>query len=370
MNILINASNLKAGGGLQVADSICRELYKFTEHKFTVVLSTFLRDTQRSIDGFPNVDTYTYDIKNSLTTIICGRDRYLDNLVAEKGINAVLTIFGPSRWNPKVPHLSGFAISQILVPESPYFRVLRKTDRIKFGIYNWFLEIAFKRSGKYFYTENPFISERLKMLFPSKTVYTVTNYYNQVFDRPSQWREVKLPPFDGVTLLTIATPYIHKNVTIAASTARLLRKKHPDFRFRFVFSFNKEDFHADIKDIEDNFLFVGRVDISECPSLYMQCDIVFVPTLIECFTAAYPEAMRMRKPIVTTDLEFAHGLCGDAADYYSALDSQDCANAIYRVATDDLIRTSIVENGEKQLTHYDDYRQRAMKLVDLTAALR
>lgn len=370
MNILINASNLKAGGGLQVADSICREIHKFQQHEFTVVLSSYLYDTFEALKEVSNIKLYRYDIKNSISTIVFGREPFLDGLVNNNSIETVLTIFGPSRWNPRIPHLSGFAISQILVPESPYFKILRRIDRIKYGIYNRLLEIAFKRSGKYFYTENPFISERLKKLFPDKTVYTVTNYYNQIFDNPSQWREIKLPSFDGVTLLTIATPYIHKNVTIAASTARFLRKKYPDFRFRFVFSFDKEDFHADIKNIEENFLFIGRVDISECPSLYMQCDIVFVPTLIECFTAAYPEAMRMRKPIVTTDLEFAHGLCGDAAVYYSALDSQDCANAIYRVASDDSIRTIMVKNGEEQLNHYDDYSQRAMKLVELTAALR
>jgi len=45
MNFLINASNLKAGGGLQVADSICEELYKFTLHRFVCVLSSALKET-------------------------------------------------------------------------------------------------------------------------------------------------------------------------------------------------------------------------------------------------------------------------------------------------------------------------------------
>lgn len=38
-----------------------------------------------------------------------------------------------------------------------------------------------------------------------------------------------------------------------------------------------------------------------------------MPSLLECFTATYPEAMRMERPIVTTDLAFAQGLCGEAA---------------------------------------------------------
>lgn len=34
MNILVNTSNLKAGGGLQVADSFLSLLYLYTEHSF------------------------------------------------------------------------------------------------------------------------------------------------------------------------------------------------------------------------------------------------------------------------------------------------------------------------------------------------
>ena len=369
MNILINASNLKAGGGLQVADSICRELYKFQQHTITVVMSSCLRNTYTAIEAYPNVKLYVYDLKNNLSIIFLGRDKFLDNLVIDNNIDSVITIFGPSRWNPRVPHISGFALSQLLIPESPFFKILGLKDKIWFKIYNYAVKIAFKRSGKNFYTENPFISERLKALFPDSRVYTVTNYYNQVFDNEGEWRKKVLPEFDGVTLLTIATPYIHKNVTIAAYAARLLRKQHPGFRFRFVFSFEKNDYRTELKGIEDCFLFIGKVDISECPSLYQQSDIVFTPTLIECFTAAYPEAMRMKKPIVTTDLEFAHGLCGNAAFYYSALDPQSCADVIFKVATDEGLRKQIVLNGEKQLACFDNYSERAKKLISIVTSI-
>lgn len=45
LNVLINASNLKKGGGLQVADSICKSLKQFPQHIFIVVLSTFFPKT-------------------------------------------------------------------------------------------------------------------------------------------------------------------------------------------------------------------------------------------------------------------------------------------------------------------------------------
>ena len=88
-------------------------------------------------------------------------------------------------------------------------------------------------------------------------------------------------------------------------------------------------------------------------------------TLLECFSATYPEAMRMRRPIVTTDIEFAHGLCGDAAVYYDALSPQAAAEAIYRVATERDLRARLVAAGTEQLKRFDTYTARAEKLIRL-----
>ena len=369
MRILVNASNLKAGGGLQVADSVCRELYKFPQHRFTIVLSSQLTITRHDIEGYPNTEVYEYNVRNNLSTLVLGRDKFLDGLVDKKKIDAVMTVFGPSRWEPRCPHLCGFAMAFHVIPESPYYGRMGKVELMKSKIHNKVYEYFFQRTTKNFYTENPFITDRLRALFKETNVYTVTNYYNQVFDHPEQWVEKTLPAFDGTTLLTLSNSYPHKNLEITAEVARILAEQHPDFNFRFVISINREQMRADLNGIDNTFVFLGTVGIKECPSLYQQCDIAFQPTLIECFTATYPEAMRMERPIVTTDLEFARGLCGDAAEYYSAIDAQSCADAIYKVATDDGIRRRLVSNGKEQLKKFDNSQQRAEKLIKLVERL-
>ena len=365
MNILINASNLKAGGGLQVADSICRELYRFPQHTFVVVLSSFFSDTSTTLSGFQNVILYIYNVKNSFETLLWGRDRFLDGLVNDNKINAVLTVFGPSRWDPRCVHLCGFAKAFHVIPESPYYSRMSSFELCKNKIGNRIYEYFFQRATKYFFTENPFITERLQILFKKSTVYTVTNYYNQVFDRIDLWKKKDLPSFDGITLLTVSSSYPHKNLEIAADISRCLKLNHPDFNFRFVITIERNQFKSEIDDIEHHFLFIGKVDIAECPALYQQCDIVFQPTLIECFTATYPEAMRMERPIVTTDLEFARGLCGDAACYYSAVDANAAVEAIYHVATKKDYSDMLVAKGKEQLKKYDKYDQRADKLMGI-----
>jgi glycosyltransferase involved in cell wall biosynthesis len=365
MIFLINCSNLKAGGGLQVADSVCTQLDRFSQHQFHVVLPSCLKFTKEKIEQYPHVEVYSYEIPNSFTTIVRGRDTFLDKLVEKFNIDAVLTVFGPSRWCPKVPHLCGFAMAQLVISDSPFCARMSMSQRAKWALWCKVRQWSFKRSANYFWTENPYISAKLEKLLVNRQVYTVSNYYNQVFDHPENWiRKIKLPEFDGVTCLSISTHYPHKNFEILIESVRLLKEHYPDFHVRFVLSFTENEMPAP-DDVRDSFVFIGRVDVAECPSLYEQCDIMFMPTLLECFTASYPEAMRMEKPIVTTDLEFARGLCGDAACYYSPVDPKAAAKAIYKVATDKEYAQQLTENGKKQLKTFYNYLQRAEKLISI-----
>lgn len=369
MIFLINCSNLKAGGGLQVADSICTLLNRFSQHHFHVVLSPHMKQTKDQVEHFPNVEVHSYEIPNSFATIVRGRDKFLDKLVNKYKVDAVLTIFGPSRWRPKVPHLSGFAMPHLVISESPFFSRQPLSQRIKWKLWCKIRQWSFKRSASYFWTENPYISAKLDKLLVNRKVYTASNYYNQVFDHPKSWvRKIILPEYDGVTCLSISTHYPHKNFEILIPVVRVLKEMHPDLLVRFVLTFDENEMTVP-NDVRDSFVFIGKVDVAECPSLYEQCDIMFMPTLLECFTASYPEAMRMEKPIVTTDLEFARGLCGDAACYYSAVDSNAAAEAIHKVATDRDYAKQLVENGKKQLQAFDNYEQRAEKLIKILEAI-
>lgn len=365
MNFLINCSNLKQGGGLQVADSVCNQLYRYSQHKFVVVLSSFLSKTHERLDGCKNVAIFEYDIKTSFGTIILGRDKFLDGLVKANKIDVVLTVFGPSRWCPKVPHLSGFALPQLVIPESPYFKRMSASENLKWKMWCGIRKWSLKRSADCFWTENPFISKRLMGVFDINKVYSVSNYYNQVFDQPEKWKKIHLlPKYDGVTCLSVSSPSSHKNFPIIIDIIRVLRKRHPEFEVRFVLTFDSECLQVP-EDMRENFVFVGKVDVSECPYLYEQADIMFMPTLLECFTATYPEAMRMEVPIITTDLEFARGLCGEAACYYSAVNANAAADAIYKVATNKEYALQLIENGKKQLNTYDNYEQRTAKLINI-----
>lgn len=350
---------MKFGGGLQVADSVCGQLQRFSQHQFVVVLSPYLDATaQRIKDG--NVTVVRYEIPNTFQSIVLGRDKFLDDLVTKNEVDAVLTIFGPSRWRPRCKHLCGFARAQLLL-NNPLKIGHTWKKKLLYNVWKW----GFKKSGNIFYTENKYISDMLPQILGDVKVYTVTNFYNQVFDIPEQWqRNIKLPFFEGSTLLTVSSTAPHKNLSIMVPIAEYLEQEYPVFQFRFVLTCDKPPFELP-EHLSKHFVFIGKVDVSECPNLYEQADIMFMPTLMECFTATYPEAMRMEVPIVTTDLEFARGLCDEAACYYSAVDPVAAAKAIYKVAMNNEYAKKLIAAGKEQLKKFDNYEQRAEKLINI-----
>lgn len=371
MIILLNASNLKKGGGIQVGDSLCCSLNKYHQHKFIVVCSSFMKSTLDRISDYSNVVSYEYTMTyKSPFLLMFGRDKFMDDLVERYNVDCVLSVFGPVVWVPKCAHVSGFARPHLVIPESPYYSRFSRKELLIEKFRNIILKICFERTAKVYFTENPFISQRLEKLIPSAKVFTVTNFYNQIFDHPEQWKQVVLPEFDGTPLLTVSAAYPHKNMEIAVDVAKILKEEHPEFKFRFVYTINQNDLNIESNGVNEkllaeHFVFTGKVDISQCPSLYSQADIEFMPTLLECFTATYPEAMRMNLPIITTDVEFARGLCKDAAVYYKPLSAKDAADTIYNVATNKVLMNELINNGKRRLEDFDNYEQRCDKIIQL-----
>lgn len=364
MNILINASNLRVGGGVQVADSICRNLSRFPEISFTVILSDAFKHCGADIEQFANVEVVYYNQPLNIRLILTGRDQTLDDIVYKKKIDGVLTVFGPSRWHPKCFHLCGFAMPHLILTNSPYWNLIKKTKKWKQKIRNIFMNRDFKRNNNILWSETEYISSLLRKQYKGKDIITVTNNYNQIFDNPSKWgKNILFPNFDGFTFLTVSANYPHKNLSIAVDAIEILSKIAPNIKVRFVFTIEKEQYREFPKKYIENFLFLGKVNIEDVPNLYKQADGVFLPSLLECFSANYVEAMKMRVPILTTDLDFARSLCGDAALYFESINPSSLANNIIRLVTDTKLYNSLIEKGCEQLKNFDSNEIRADKLI-------
>jgi len=92
----------------------------------------------------------------------------------------------------------------------------------------------------------------------------------------------------------------------------------------------------------------GRVPLERLPSLYQQADIVIHPSLLECFSATYLEAMKMKKTLLVTDLAFAKDVCGPAAAYYQAGNAVSLAGKMLELSRSPDICQALVQQGRNQ----------------------
>ena len=79
---------------------------------------------------------------------------------------------------------------------------------------------------------------------------------------------------------------------------------------------------------------------------------MILPTLLECFSASWIDAMKCCVPVLTSDLPFAHGICGDAAVYFNPEDPAEIGERIVALANDRSRQEALIEQGKEQLSHF------------------
>lgn len=96
---------------------------------------------------------------------------------------------------------------------------------------------------------------------------------------------------------------------------------------------------------------------------------MFLPTLLECFSASYAEAMIMRKPILTSDMGFAHCVCKDAAVYFNPMNANDIANKLLTLFSKPSLQRKLVNCGGKLLGQFGSSEERVRRILELCQRL-
>lgn len=370
MRIIVNCSNLISTGPVQVAVSFLNECKSHTENTYLVFLSPRMVECI-NIDEYP--DSFYFKIIYNHPAYGFG-GMYSVSLM-KKYENSfkpdcVFSVFGPSIWKPTVPHLQGFAYGYYIYTDSPVYKLMPLREKVKRYIMKKAHIYHLKRDGAYFVCETEDVSMRLKDLLriEPRNVFTVTNTYNHYFHlfKPSSKQLLPDRTLEEYRMLLLSTAYPHKNLGILNEIIAFFEEQNIGRNISFVVTISPQDYNKVFKENVRHKIFnVGPVKPEDCPQLYFETDSIFAPTLLECFSANYPEAMVMRKPIVTTDLSFARTICGDAALYFSPLDAKDAALKIVAVAEKNEIREELIKNGLQRLTLFDSASQRASKYLEI-----
>ncbi len=258
-------------------------------------------------------------------------------------------------------------IEQIFLFDWPYAvypesQVWKKMDIYSF-IFKKIKLFQFKKNIKYInkvIAQNQAMKYRLEKIFSIKDISIVPNAVALDNLNGGEYVDYNFP--NGKKLLYLTHYYPHKNLEIFIPLAEIIKEKK--LNYKLIITIDKEQ-HSKAqkllntiktKRLDDIIINIGSVHMKHVPELYKQTDGLLMPTLLESFSGTYVEAMYHKKPIFTSNFDFAQDVCKDAAFYFNPFSAENILENVEFAFKNDAYLSKI-ENGEQRLKELYTWQQ-------------
>jgi glycosyltransferase involved in cell wall biosynthesis len=237
---------------------------------------------------------------------------------------------------------------------------------LKWDLKGAIIKHFFKSDSDAYVVQTDDVNNRVRRWLNTDQVYTVSNTFGSQYLNPAKVdNKLSARKQNEFRFLSLSSWYPHKNLSIIPDVIDSLPKNVLE-KVRFVLTLPSEIFHDNIPAEYHSYIYnVGPVKPDECPNLYKECDALFLPTLLECFSASYAESMVMEKPIITSNLGFAQTVCGDAALYADPVNPNDYANKITELIGNKELQNSLIQKGKNNLNQFSSAAERAEKYLTI-----
>ncbi|MDB9928210.1 glycosyltransferase [Flavobacteriaceae bacterium] len=353
------------GGGIQVAITFISDLIKTQKnYQLSILMCKEFAETSKPFDDHESIEFIEFT-KNSKFTL--SRSKNLRAI--EKRINPdiIFTVFGPSYHQSSFPKVVGYAIPHYIYEDSPFFDSLCFFKRLRLFFLKRFKVKKFVQTSNALIFETEDSRKRFVDMYGyQKPTYVVSNTLNSIFKEEDKWVDhEKLDQFskDYKYVFCLSSNYPHKNLKLIPKILEELQNKGVS-NIKFVVSLNKEDLGFDSK-YNDSVIYLGKIQLTNLPSIYKKMNLVFMPTLLEVFSATYIEAMYMGIPLLVTDMSFARDICRDAAQYFPPVDFVAATNKIVEILEDENLQQVMVEKGKEVVQNYGSSLDRTNSYIEI-----
>jgi glycosyltransferase involved in cell wall biosynthesis len=262
---------------------------------------------------------------------------------------------GPVYWRARARQVVLFALPHLIYPERDIFRGLRRRERWRLQALLAAARRSFKQADA-LVVETETVRERVQRFldFPRERIFLVRNSYSPAFARCTREAD-RRPNHDRFVVLVPSAFYAHKNLECVVEVAREIKRRGVgEVEFRLTLPQSSRAWwaitsRAQVAGVASMVRSVGAIPHAKLAEEYRDADLVFLPTLLECSTAVYPEAFLAGVPVVTSNLDFAQELCGDGARYVDPFAPTAMAEAIIDLVRDSGSRQALIEAGRRAL---------------------
>lgn len=361
MRILINTVSTKkhSGGAYQIAFNFISKTLEHNEVEWIYVVSA---DLDEILPNAIKIKEHYYvfptqpDFRHSYKKVKDELSKLEQRLVPD----IVYSITAPSYFSFKSTEVMRFTMPWVTHPNRYSWAVLSWKKRLKMKVYCW-NQRRMMRKAHYFVTQSETTRQGILRITGAQpeNVRVVKNVL------PSIFKTLDNTPFptDGkwIDIASVANDSKHKNLDIIPSVLNEL--KHLDIdnvRFHVTLPDDcecwKEIYNRLVNlGLEDRVITHGRLSQHDLAIMYRHCQICFLPTLLEVFSASTLEAMYFNLPTVATDFDFNKEVMADACLYYEPMNAKEAALQIKKYIEDESLQNDMRQKMTKQLTAFSDY---------------
>jgi len=361
MNILINLSTLKSGGGQNVAMNF---LHSFTKMKIDDDKMFFLVAKNSEPHLFLKKILYPRFLvvpRNPLRRIlfeVFRSNRYLKS----NNIDIIYSYFGVGLYNKQIPQVSGSADSNLYFPEIDFWSDYTGIRRLKKWVVDKYRIWGVKRSHAVVF-ENKALEVRAQKLFNVKKTALIKPSINFEFEN----KHYSFPQNVAESVpkgLFLCGWHPNKNLLIIPGLASELNQRGVPFHFIITAPLDNSLMHKKLEELiyKDNvqsmISVVGQVRKDQLKSLYEQIDYVFLLSKLESFSNNIIESWFFKKPLIITDADWSKSICGEAALYVERNSINDIVDKIVSINSNDIMKKTIILNGNEKLKEYPSIEER------------
>lgn len=374
--VLLDASNLAVGGGVQVAASLVDELWRLRQDHETTTSHPWL--SQMTFHLSPEVnENRTMSGADPAIHVTSKRWSQPAIWLPQHGTDydLQLTVFGPRYGRRLAPiTVTGIADGTSVYPWPPGVPTGGSAARLRRALRGLAVRHLFKRES-FLVSE----SQALLNVFHARTGFdlgktqVIPNVVNRAVVEPGLRAPLgvtlKSVVDDGTRLLAyVARLYPHKNHAILPKVRTELLRLGMDVKF--VVTLTDSEWAAVSAELRESCINVGVIQITQVADLNLQCDGGIFPSLLESFSAAPIEVLSTSGVLFASDRPFVREICGSAAVYFDPLDASDCAKRIAHVLSSERQLTDLRQRATEQAaTYLGTARDRATTYVELVSRL-
>ncbi len=364
MNILINLSTLKAGGGQNVVLNFVSYLIDHPEITYDHLFFSVAKGSviHQRLSNSLYKDDLILCSTNPIIRII-NEILFSPGYCKRKGIDVIYSYFGWGFYPKKYPQITGCAASNLYYPEIDFWEHYHGIGRLKKKIIDRFRVLGLKRSNGIIF-ETDLLEKKFHEIFGFNALTRVIKPSIAIIQETTTPIQLKVQ--DRKCGLFLCGWQLNKNILLIPEIAAELKRRNIEFVFIITAAKNKSQECCMFFDKVERFQVhnyiqtIGTVNKGQLSSLYRQIDLVFLLSKLESFSNNIIEAWTFGKPLVISDASWARDICKGGAIYVNRDSVTQIADVI-QFYINGYDYSEVVKQGQDVLATYPSIAQRTQQ---------